>query len=134
MDDAGRMRVGDRVGHLNRQVERATRIQRPPGDRRGQRLARHVLEHEVQLAVLVADFVQRRNVRVRERSGCARFLQESLAAFAVAGDRGRQHLDRDGATQPGIARAVHLAHPACADPVEDSVLPERLEHRTRRLY
>ena len=48
----------------------------------------------------------------------------------IAGDRGRQHLDRDGAAQPGIARAIHLAHPAGADAVEDLVVPEGLEHGT----
>ena len=43
---------------------------------------------------------------------------------------GGQHLDRDGAAEPRVARAVDLAHPAGADPIEDLVVPEGLEHGT----
>ena len=64
MDNARAVRVGERVGNLNGQVHRAARIQRSTGDRRAQRLAGHELEDEIQLSVLVADFVQRRNVRM----------------------------------------------------------------------
>ena len=41
---------------------------------------------------------------------------------------GSEHLDRDRAAEPRVARAIDLAHPAGADPVEDLVVPERLEH------
>ena len=82
VDDALGVRVGERVGNLHGEIDRAARIQRPPGDRRCQRLARHELEHEKQLALILADLVQRGDVRVRERGGGARLLQEPLAAFA----------------------------------------------------
>jgi len=36
----------------------------------------------------------------------------------------RQHLDRDIALQPRVARPVHLSHPACAERPEDLVRPE----------
>jgi hypothetical protein len=42
----------------------------------------------------------------------------------------RQQLDRDGPAKPRVARAVDLAHPAGANPVEDLVVPEVLDHGT----
>ena len=57
-----------------------------------QRLARHVLEDEKQLILILADLVQRGDVRVRERRGGARLLQKPGAAIRVAGDVGASTL------------------------------------------
>ena len=48
-----------------------------------------------------------------------RFLQEARDAIGIAADRLGQDLDRDVALQLRIARAIHLAHAAGADRVED---------------
>ena len=37
------------------------------------------------------------------------------SACAFGGEPLGEHLDRDVALQPGVARAIHLAHPAGAD-------------------
>ena len=61
------------------EVDRASRIQRPAGDDRRQRLAGDELEDQEQLALVLADLVQRGDVRVRQRRRRARFAQEPLA-------------------------------------------------------
>ena len=106
------------------EIDGTARIQRTSGDDVRQRLAGHELEGQEQLALVLADLVERRDVRVRERRRRARFLQEPLAAIGIAGDLGGEHLDRDGAAKPGVASAIDLAHPAGADPIEDFVVPE----------
>jgi hypothetical protein len=58
---------------------------------------------------LVADVVQRADVRMVQGRDRARFTLEALAERA--GDR----LDRNGAIQPRVDRAIDLAHAAGAD-------------------
>ena len=50
-----------------------------------------------------------------------RLALEARQAVAVRGEGVGQDLDRDVALQPGVARAIHLAHAACADSREDLV-------------
>ena len=50
-----------------------------------------------------------------ERGGSARFLLETLEAVAVPGEGRREHLDGDVASEPRVARTVHLAHRSCSD-------------------
>ena len=61
------------------------------------------------------------NVRVRERRDGARLALESLAELRV-GHRVRRHgLDRDLSLQPRVTRAIHLAHPAMTNRLDDLV-------------
>ncbi len=50
------------------------------------------------------------DVRVIERGDRAGFAIETFEAARFVGDLGRQHLQRDIAPEPRIARAIHLAH------------------------
>ena len=47
---------------------------------------------------------------------------ESLEPFLIVGDRGRQHLDRDVASELSIARAIHLSHSAFTELGDDLVV------------
>jgi hypothetical protein len=55
--------------------------------------------------------------------------KESPAQLNVVSHAGRKDLERDDAVQAGIAGLVHLAHSACANPVEDFVGPEPIGWR-----
>ena len=57
-----------------------------------------------------------------------RLLEEALAACRIAGDLWADDFDRDSAAEPRIARAEDLAQPARADPLEDLVVSEALDH------
>ena len=55
-----------------------------------QRLARHELTHEEQLILVLADFVERGDVRVRERRRGPRIGEELRTPLGVSGDRRRR--------------------------------------------
>ena len=52
---------------------------------------------------------------MRERGHGQRFALEPRQPIGIGGKRLGQHLDGDVALQLGIARAVHVAHPAGTD-------------------
>ena len=84
VDDVVRVRVGERIGNLDRPVDRPSRIERPPADDRLQRLARHELQDQVHDILILADLVQRRDVRVRERAADARGGRGSARGASVS--------------------------------------------------
>ena len=67
----------------------------------------------------VFDAVDRRDVRMIERGERARLPFEAAKAVGIAAELVPQHLERDLAPKPRVARPVDLAHAAGA---------ERLEH------
>ena len=52
------------------------------------------------------------------------FLQEAPAPLGVGGELTRQDLDRDRPLQPGVGRAIDLAHAALPQRLLDAVLLE----------
>ena len=56
-----------------------------------------------------------------EHPGGARLLLEAAQAVLVGGERRRQHLDRDLAAEPRVARPEYLAHAAGGDQIDDLV-------------
>ncbi len=71
-----------------------------------------------------ADVVQGKDVGMGERSDRPRFLLETAQSLGIGREFRRQHLDRDVAIQPCVARPVHVAHPARADRRDDLVRAE----------
>ena len=59
-----------------------------------------------------------------ERREHLRFALEARQAIGIAGERRRQHLDRDVAIQLRIARAIDLAHAAGAEQADNAIEPE----------
>ena len=60
-----------------------------------------------------------------ERCEELRFLLESRKPLGVVVEGFRQNLDGDVAAEDGVARAIHVAHPAGAEQSTDSIGPER---------
>jgi hypothetical protein len=76
------------------------------------------------VAVVLADVVERADVRMLEARDVARLALEALAPPGIGGDAGRQDLDRDQTIQARVARLEHLAHAALADEREHFVRSE----------
>ena len=79
---------------------------------------------EERRALVMADVVQRADIRVGQLCNRVRLAVEPLAhdracAFTIDDD-----LDRDCAVEPGVAGAIDLAHPAGAERRFDLVRPE----------
>src|SRR5579885_1787535 len=87
-----------------------------------QRLAVQELHDEIRSGsgLLDAHVVKRDDVRMRELSDGAGFLQEAFPAFSAGQVRGEQ-FDGDGATNERVEGSGHAAESACADGVEDLV-------------
>ena len=68
-----------------------------------------------------ADVVDGQDVRVVQRRRGARLLLEAAEPLGIGGERRREHLDRDLALEPRVARAIDLAHPPRPDRRKDLV-------------
>ena len=86
--------------------------------------AGHVAHDQVQPPVLLARGVHGHEVRVVDRGGQARLEREARAQAGVARPVGGDHLDRDGAAQVELRRAVHDAHAAAARDALDAAAGE----------
>ena len=117
--DAEGVRRGQRVGDLDAGGYGIVDRQRPALQAGRQRLAVDQLHDEVPRIDAAdhrrPDVVQRADVRVGQLRDEAGLPLEAIAAARVGGERGSQHLDRDGPVEARVERAVDLAHPASAD-------------------
>ncbi len=118
MHDPCVVRGGERRGDLRGAVDGA--IDREAAGRNRQRFAGDVLHDDEVDVALAPDRVDRDDVRVIERGRGPRLVEETAGRLAVA--RGRQHLDRDGAVQDGVARPVDGAHAPLAEECFDDVV------------
>ena len=104
----------------------------------GERLAFEARHDEEVGAVVLADIVERADVRVIEGRDRFGFALESLAAIRVGRGFVGQNLDRDGAIEPAVFRAIHLAHAARAERRDDFIGAEAgaggKAHRIARFY
>ena len=99
---------------------------RPPlRNRQRERLALDQLHREEQDRSGLLDRVDRDDVRMVQRGGCARFTLEPAEPIGISGKGRRQDFDRDVTAEARVAGAVHLAHAAAAEQRHDLVGPKR---------
>ena len=89
------------------------------------------LHRDEEHAVLVAQVVDREDVRVVEPGGRAGLVNEAFPSVAVGGESVGQHLDRDPAPERRVLGEVHLSHSAGTDGFENLVAAERLSDHGR---
>jgi hypothetical protein len=67
-----------------------------------------------------------------ERREHPRFALEASQPAGICGEDTRQNLERDVAPERRVARALHLAHAACPEQIEDDVRADGVadSHRT----
>jgi hypothetical protein len=123
----------ERIADLDRARERLRRRQGASRQPDGERLALDHLHDEIVDALVAADVVNGADVRVIERRHHARLALEPGAALLVGRPHRGQDLQRDGAAQARIVRAVDVAHAAGADGRRDAVGAELAVHKRRRV-
>jgi len=126
VDDAAPMAEAERLAHVGHDFDRALGFERPVDAKDvSQAETVDVLHHDVgEQSVLrldLAGVVHRGDRGVIETRGVARLAPESQVEAAVSGHVGAQHLDRDVAMEPQVAREVHLAHSAEAEDLAEFV-------------
>ena len=95
-----------------------------PSERLAQRRSLEQLRDDVRLIVVGADVVHGEDVGVVQDRGRTGFLLEAAQSNGIAGPQRRQHLDRDIAVEPRIARPVDVPHASGAEGREDLVRTE----------
>ena len=124
MRDALPMRLVERVGDLDRNLQRLVERQRPLLQARGQRLAVQMRHDQVVRAIDAADVVDAADVGMVQGRDGASLALEAGPHIGIASDFARQDLDRDRAIEPRVARAIDLPHPAGPKGGEDLVRAE----------
>ena len=107
------------------------------GDALAQRLAVDEFGHQEARAVVIADLVNRQDVRVIERRRRPRFVQETAQSFRIAAQLRPQYLERDRSPERRVDGLVDLAHPAGAEQAQDLVTADgaaRGQGHRRGLY
>ena len=129
VDDPLLVRRRESMRDLRRVLRGLARRQRAGLEPLAQRFALQQLHDGVGHAVRGAEVEDREDVRVRERGDRARLALEARERLGVGRNPLRQHLERDVARQPRVARAVDLAHSSRAERSQDLV---GTDARTRR--
>ena len=119
MDDALRVRRLERVRDLMRDVQRFGHRHRPARQSLGEILPWNELHHQRLEPVHFLEAVDHADVGMVEGGEHPRLALEAHDVFRIVSERARQDLDGDIASQPGIARAIHLAHAAYAKELLD---------------
>jgi hypothetical protein len=121
MDDAERVRGGETLRRLPRELDGFRRRQGAALQSRAQRLPFQQLAHEIRRAVVNTHVVNGEDVGVVQLAGRARFLLEAVHAPGVGPQSARDQLDRDVPAETRVARAIDLAHAAGAQPTDNLV-------------
>ncbi len=124
VDDAAAVRAVEGFCDLDAVPDRFVERQVAASEPLGQALALEILHHQVLGAVLVADVVQRADVRVAQARDRLRLALEPRPDRLVGGEAIRQHLDRDEPVEPRVEGTVDLAHSAGAHQLLDLVRSE----------
>ena len=114
----------ERLRDLGAENERALGIERTGPQERLHVAALDVAHRDEQMPALLADVVDRDDVRVLERGGVLRLAQEALAEGVVLGQLGREQLQRNVPLQARVVRTVDDAHAAAADELLDAKAQE----------
>ena len=131
MDDAGVVRVGERLGDGDADGGGARRRHRAAARDVRQAVAVEQLHDEEQQAVVgLAEVGDADAVVVIEARGRARLAVEARDRFGVGGELGAQDLDRDRLVHERVGRAVDGAHAALAEPLEQTIAAA--EHATEQ--
>ncbi len=130
MHHAPPVRLVQRIGNLEAQLQPLAQTERSTLEPRSQCFAFQVLHDEevdrnfTVRGALLTDVVQHANVRVTQRREGLRFAVEPLPHFQVVCEMGRQHFDGDDAVQARVARTIDFAHSTSANGEFDFVRSE----------
>ena len=136
VDDVASVRGAERAGDLDRIGHRLGHRQPSlAADPILERLALHVLEHDVGPALVLAGIDHAHDVRMRELGNGPGLAAEALELFGGAGHLAVHQLDRDLALERLVECAIDRRHTAGPDPGLEPVAPaqRRSEQSAHRL-
>ena len=121
MDDPATVSGGERRGQLPSDRDHSFDREgtAPQDDRKA--LPFDVLHHDEGAPLVLEHVVNRRDMRVRDAGGGARFADHAFPEIGPRGSRRQQALERDLAIEPGILREEHFPHAAAAKPMQHDI-------------
>jgi hypothetical protein len=130
MDDSLRVRRIECVRNLDAELDNAVELERMAFDEMFEGLTFEQLHHEELLSFVFADVVDRADVRMVQRGRGTCLALKTLRRRGILRPLQRQELERHVPAEPDILGAVHDAHAAPAELLEDPVVRDGLaEHR-----
>ena len=129
--DAARVRGRQPLGDGGPDLEGSPERERSANERHAQRFALEELRDGVRNAPLVADVVDRQDIRMRKSGDRPGLALEPGERLGILFESLRQNLDSDIAAEPGILRPVHLPHSSRAQGRQDLVGAEARSSRDR---
>ena len=126
MDDPLGVGGGKPRRNLGRDVEHARAAQRAGGQILLERLSLQQLHGDKRLSVLLASFVDRADVRMVQRGGRARLVQEPIDRGSIVRDGRRQQFDGDLPLEGDVLGPVDDTHPPGPQLIADAVVRECL--------
>jgi hypothetical protein len=130
VDDAAVVDVVERARDLQR--DDRGEIERQPARALEQVVqvdARHVLHHDEQRAVLAVEVVDADDVLVLQRREALGLALEARRDVLLERGCGLERLDRDGAPERVVDRAVHHRHAARGHLLDDAAVADPVDHR-----
>jgi len=125
------VRLVERAGNLNPILQYLNRWQRSLFQSLGQRLAVQVFHDNEINAVLVADVVQRADVRMIQAGNNFGLALEALTACRIVSKMRRKNLDSDGAVQARVPRPIYFPHSTSTQRSDDLVRAQSRAVRQR---
>jgi hypothetical protein len=110
MRDALAVRLVERLGDLDRNLQRLVQRQRPVLQPRGQRLAVQMRHDQVVRAIDAADVVDATDVGMVQGRDGASLALEARPRIGIASDLTRQDLDRDRPIEARVTCSVDFTH------------------------
>src|SRR5687767_4599597 len=120
MGDAALVRVCKGIGDLHAVAQHFAQGKRSTMQPAGERVPLQKLHHQI----IVADVVERADVRMRKLGDCARLARQAQLASRIGSQRVGQYFHRDFPVQARVDRPPDLTHSARADPRGDLVRTE----------
>ena len=122
MDDILAVRRGEAFGNRRRDLDRRAPRQRALEQAGSECLPFEELHHREQRVFGARELVDRHDPGVRQRGDGARLPLEPLTRLGIGRQVFGEHLDRDVPPEPRVERAIHDAHAAGAQRLDDLIL------------
>ena len=126
MHDAAIVRVSNRVRDLKPVAHCLFNSETAARNQFVQSTAFDQLHCDIRLAVKFAHFVNRADMGMTQRGRRSGFTQQTSPGIVIAGRSRGKDFNCDVSFQLLVASAIHFAHPARADPLDDAIVAKLL--------
>ena len=134
VNNSRRVSLRQRFGDLHGILQRLVQPQPVPADQLIQRFARHVLHRDERLPVLLANVIDRADVRMVQGRCSLGLTLKAGQRLGVSRNFRREELQCDEAMQPRVLGLVHYPHATATELLDDAVVRDGSADHWRESY